>query len=244
MSDIIPQDTLQGNLIPETTFIYKLIDPETQEIRYVGKANDPQKRLKQHIAHSQNQAKGTYIGYWIASLRKRGLKPLLEIIEEVSFAIWQERELYWINHYIQHGHNLVNTYFGGKGVGMVPPEVRAKMALARTGKKRSPEAVAKLIASKTGMKYKPISEEGRRNMGNSRRGMKYPPEFGAKVAATKKGKKRDKPMSEEWRHNLGNATRGKKQSPEHVAKRIESRLRTLAMRNSPPDTPSLWPHDG
>lgn len=245
------------DIIPQTTFIYKLIDPETLEIRYIGKANDPADRLKQHIAHSQNQSKGTYVGYWIASLYKRDLQPLLEIIEEVPFAIWEARELYWIEWHLQHGHPLTNTYFGGKGVGMVPPAVRAKMAAAQTGKKRSPAAIEKFIAKKTGMKYKPWSEETRRNVGNSRRGRKYPPEFGAKVAAAKKGKKRVAPMTEEWRHNLGNATRGKKQSPEHIAKRTAPRpskkhspearanisrakKRANAMKRNPPDAPTLF----
>lgn len=43
--DIVSPHT-QNN---STTFIYCLRDPETQLIRYVGKANDPQIRLVRHL---------------------------------------------------------------------------------------------------------------------------------------------------------------------------------------------------
>lgn len=255
MDSILPDDSA-GNLIPESTFIYRLRDPETQEIRYVGKANNPEDRLKQHIAHSQNQAKGTHAGYWIASLRKRGLTPLLEIIEEVPFSLWQERELYWINHYLQLGHPLTNTYFGGVGVGMVPPEVRAKMAASHTGKKVPREVVEKSAASRRG---RTLSPEQKAKLSAAKAGKPGPPqspESRAKVSASKVGKKRE-PFSEEWRRKLGDVTRGKKQSPEHIAKRAVARRgkplsaeqranvslgkkRANAIRNNPPNAPTLW----
>jgi predicted GIY-YIG superfamily endonuclease len=34
---------------PDKTYIYGLADPTTKEIRYVGKADDPQARLSQHL---------------------------------------------------------------------------------------------------------------------------------------------------------------------------------------------------
>ena len=238
MTDIIPQEPPHGNT-PATTFIYKLLDPETLEIRYVGKANNPDDRLKQHIAHSRHQAKETHAGYWIASLWKRGLKPILEIIEEVPFAIWEARELYWIEWHLQHGHPLTNTYFGGKGVSMIPPETREKMRKAHLGKKPTPEQIAKRASAMRGMKYKPMSEESRRNIGNAHRGLKLSKEAREKVAASKRGKKRV-PFSEEWHRKHRDAMLGRKQSPEHVAKRTEATKRTKAMKRNPPNLPSLW----
>jgi hypothetical protein len=45
--------------------IYGLFDPRTGELRYVGKARDPQKRLKGHLAARRR----TPVYDWIGALR-------------------------------------------------------------------------------------------------------------------------------------------------------------------------------
>jgi hypothetical protein len=54
-----------------TTFIYILVDPRNDHVRYVGKSNNPIGRYSSHIAcryktHSRN---------WIKSLLNVGQKP-------------------------------------------------------------------------------------------------------------------------------------------------------------------------
>lgn len=97
------------------TKIYVLKCPDTKEVRYVGKSNNPEQRLKAH----NNKARdiGTYKRNWINKLRVDGKKPIFEIIEEVDIAIWKEKEKYWINYYLAQGAKLVNSLNDiGKGL--------------------------------------------------------------------------------------------------------------------------------
>lgn len=104
--------SVYGNM--KTTFIYKLIDPETNEVRYVGKSNNPKRRLAAH--YNKARYRPTHKFNWIKALKDKGLKPILEVIEEVSIDLWKGREKFWIKFYKQEGHNLTNYTQGGDGL--------------------------------------------------------------------------------------------------------------------------------
>lgn len=94
--------------------IYKLIDPITNEIRYVGKTkNVLSKRYNEHIYRAK-QGHDSHVYCWIRKLLKNNLKITIELIEECAEENWEEREKYWISYY----PNLTNiskggvTYFG------------------------------------------------------------------------------------------------------------------------------------
>lgn len=93
-----------------TTYIYGLIDPETGEMRYVGKSDNPKVRYQYHLADKNTNPHKTA---WISGLSKRGLKPKLVIVEETNQKQWEERERYWIKHYRDAGAPLVNILEGG-----------------------------------------------------------------------------------------------------------------------------------
>jgi len=59
----------------KTTNIYVLIDPETNQIRYVGKANNVSERYRAHL----NKARKHQIHKknWIESLKRKKLKPII-----------------------------------------------------------------------------------------------------------------------------------------------------------------------
>ena len=97
------------------THIYVLKCPITNEVRYVGKTNNPSERYKNHLNKCRDG--GTYKHNWINSLRKIGLKPIFEIIDEVDIKEWKEKEKYYIKHYRDEGCNLVNHTDGGDGLG-------------------------------------------------------------------------------------------------------------------------------
>lgn len=96
------------------TFIYILRCPKSGEIRYVGKSNDPKKRVYAHAR--KDKTASTHKINWIQSLKRDGLQPKLEIIEEVDVQEWKEREKYWIKYYKENGAKLTNYCAGGEGL--------------------------------------------------------------------------------------------------------------------------------
>lgn len=90
-------------------FIYSLSNPTTGEIRYVGKANDVNKRLKSHIYDSKTR--NTPLYNWIRKLISNGLMPVINIICECDN--WQERERQIIKEYRGKGFRLLNVAEGG-----------------------------------------------------------------------------------------------------------------------------------
>lgn len=110
----------------EKTFIYILIDPRTNEVRYVGKSNNPKKRLfAYHIP--QSKLKRTHKECWIYSLINKNLSPILKIIEETDLNNWCDREKYYIKHYLESGCNLVNATDGGDSYNFTD-ETRQKLS--------------------------------------------------------------------------------------------------------------------
>lgn len=92
------------------TFIYSLEYP-TGEIKYIGKSNNPGKRLKRHLIEAKWRNKNDR-DKWLNSLPE---KPTLKIIEKVNYSEWQSKEIYWIKFYIDKGFKLVNGTDGGEG---------------------------------------------------------------------------------------------------------------------------------
>lgn len=91
------------------TFIYGLFSDKDKVIRYVGKSDNPEYRLKRHI-YQRNDSK-THKNYWIKNLLKNNEKLLYEILEIVDYNEWSEKEKEWISKF----DNLVNTSEGGLG---------------------------------------------------------------------------------------------------------------------------------
>lgn len=95
------------------TYIYTLSDPITQEVRYVGKTINPKQRKHNHSNISRD--KGTHKRNWINLLKKQGLKPNFEIIDQVEND-WKFWEKYWIAQFKSWGFNLCNYTLGGDGL--------------------------------------------------------------------------------------------------------------------------------
>ena len=72
----------------DTTFIYALLDPRDNSVRYVGKADDPYRRYCEHLKENYDSHKCR----WIKVLMGMGLLPIRQILEECDCSIWQERE--------------------------------------------------------------------------------------------------------------------------------------------------------
>lgn len=96
------------------TYIYLLVDPVSKEVRYVGKANNPQRRYAQHTGAYELQ-KPTHKNHWIKSLQAAGREPELHIYAECEGEEWSEAERETIRLYKSLGARLTNLDEGGKG---------------------------------------------------------------------------------------------------------------------------------
>jgi len=95
-------------------YIYVLIDPRDNQIRYVGKTNNIKTRLTEHCT-PRNLKNNTYKVNWIRSVLNYNLRPILKVIEQCDESNWQEREIYWIKYYRDLGYDLTNATEGGEG---------------------------------------------------------------------------------------------------------------------------------
>jgi group I intron endonuclease len=94
----------------KTIYIYKLIDPITNNVRYVGKTNNLVRRFSAHLKRSKTNK--YHSARWINSLLNKDLKPILEIIEVCDETNWEEREIFWIDYYRER-YDLTNILDGG-----------------------------------------------------------------------------------------------------------------------------------
>jgi group I intron endonuclease len=93
--------------------IYKLTDPETNEIRYVGRTCQKlENRLKKHLRANDKSHRTN----WIKSLVNKGIEPKISLIcETTEFSDCCELERFYIIKYKNLGFKLVNMTDGGDG---------------------------------------------------------------------------------------------------------------------------------
>jgi hypothetical protein len=139
-----------------TVSIYGLVDPRTQQIKYVGKTNQSLgKRLSQHVHHYGVKRRNRQ-SCWIANMLKNGVKPEIVEIEQTDETSWQEAEIFWIAYFRSIGADLKNWRQGGLG---------------STGRKLSESHKQKLREFSTGRKH---SETSKKLMSEKKKGIKHP----------------------------------------------------------------------
>lgn len=105
-------DGAQVRKTADKTAIYGLVDPVTNEIRYVGKANCPTSRLKGHLSQAKRRGK-TAKEKWLNSLNKL---PQIVILGYCSDSQWPELEIRWIELCGDMNASLTNIGKGGEGM--------------------------------------------------------------------------------------------------------------------------------
>jgi len=153
-----------------TTFIYALCEPNSRTVRYLGKSNSPQRRLKQHMSVSSKCA--SLLGAWLRELISRNEVPNLVVLSEISIELWKKEEKLFIRAGRVLCMNLVNSTDGGEGVTMTP-QTRAKIAAAHLGRKHSPATKTKLSAIKLGRKLPPFTAEHKARIGLANAGKNH-----------------------------------------------------------------------
>ncbi len=166
------QPAVRESGYPSVTHIYALQDIATRAVFYIGKANNPTKRLTQKY-HPDVRArlKSTLC-----------TQVILEEIHAKNGTIctgdWLPREEFWIQHYKRTGALLLNKNNGGGGVSYHTPEARAKsvrplygrpatekireaarqMGLRQRGRKHTAEEIDKQRRAVTGKPKPPRTE--------------------------------------------------------------------------------------
>lgn len=141
------------------SFIYGLSSTNNPElIRYIGKANNPHKRLITHL--SKSKSKKTYRDKWIFSELKKGNSINIKILlckPESEIYNW-EKEI--IKLYKSFGAKLVNGNEGGLGGTNPTKEVREKMRQSKLGKAiHTDESKQKLREINLNRGYRPMLKQ-------------------------------------------------------------------------------------
>src|SRR6266852_11791 len=87
--------------------VYVLIDPRDDVVRYVGITDQTtNRRLNQHLKCTDGNNEKSE---WINALMAVGMKPKIKTIEEgLTLQEANERETYWIKHYLTENTPITN----------------------------------------------------------------------------------------------------------------------------------------
>lgn len=119
------------------TYIYGLNGPDGHT-RYVGKAQDVNQRLNQHLSPSQLRHK-TKKNSWLKNLLAKGHNPELVILSEIDDTLADQEERRIISLLKDCGCDLTNGTDGGDGGAITDPEAKERIRQAHLGRKASEE---------------------------------------------------------------------------------------------------------
>ena len=86
-------------------FIYSLIDPRTNEVKYIGRSKDPKNRLFTHINESRTRSSSKDL--WIKELMQEGYVPELFVVD-FFYTELDKWEIFYIHLFKTWGFNLLN----------------------------------------------------------------------------------------------------------------------------------------
>lgn len=175
------------------TCIYALVDPRSEEVKYVGKSNNPKRRLRDHIKgfgvrHNLDKKR------WLDELLSLGLEPKITILERCDLSSWQEREVFWIAEMRKLGSPLTNRSNGGAGLGAHTKRTSRAIAIALSGKKLTDKHRANVSSALKGRKFSrahreaiSVAAKGKVMTGMAARGVTRPRWIGVKISEAKTG---------------------------------------------------------
>jgi hypothetical protein len=105
---------------PVVVEIYALRCPDTNEVKYIGKANCSELRFKSHLRETRRQ---TPLYKWIKSLAEQSKVPVMTVERVVPFSEWEKAEVDEIKRY--GIESLLNVARGGNQP-ECPREIRAE----------------------------------------------------------------------------------------------------------------------
>lgn len=213
--------------------IYGLVDPDTLQIRYIGKAKNLVIRITNHFKESKLKYI-THKNNWIKFLLSSNKFPKIIILEKCTEESLNKCEIKWIKFYREQGANLTNGTDGGDGGRLVGNSLE-KMRKSKTGTKLSSETRLKMsIAQKgriSGMAGKTHSCKTKALLSLIHTGRKFTDESRLKMSKAKKGKF----VSEGAKINMSIAHKGKEFSQttkDKMSKNMQGNKRKLGYKES------------
>ncbi len=225
--------------------IYGLYDPRNDELRYIGKANDLDRRLWQHINDAKNGQK-TYRSDWIRSLLELNVIPAIKLLEQSTENAWQEDEKAWIAKIKKEGGRLTNLTEGGDGLVGYSHSEETKEKISQTniesgivppnwkGRTQSPEHIRKRVEARQRADNYGHTEESRKNISEGRKGKnlgntnslgyRHTEEWKEEASKRTKGENNPmfgKPLSDEAKQRISKKNKGKKRTEEQKKRMSE-----------------------
>lgn len=109
------------------TFIYGLICPLEDVVRYIGKSVEPEKRFIAHVGAALRKEYNHHTARWIRKLDEQGLRPKLVVLQTVlPGQDWRQVERQWIENAKASGWPITNSTAGGEGLDYIDPEAKAR----------------------------------------------------------------------------------------------------------------------
>ncbi len=92
----------------DEVYVYFLIDPRTNIVRYVGLSRNPENRFNGHRSTATNKL----VRQWVSELKRQGLRPIEKIVRKCAGygegTKWERR---WISRLAKrHGKLLLNIF--------------------------------------------------------------------------------------------------------------------------------------
>jgi hypothetical protein len=212
--------------------IYGLIDPRTDEVRYIGKSTSGLNRPKQHTMPSILK-RTSHKTNWIRSLLVDGLVPIIRVLESFTDTeCLEDAEMFWISQGKGMGWELTNLTKGGGGtVGWHHyEETKQRLRAVHSGKsyhvtKHGPDTRARISAAHLGRKH---TDEARRNMRLAQLGKKHTIDHVTRQSESMKGVNTWTLGTTQSRETIEKRRAkliGKKPTPEAMVKAWETRRR-------------------
>jgi hypothetical protein len=203
---------ISGAYSATRNLVYGLVDPRTDEVRYIGKSEHGISRPRSHSRANALRIDGnSHKANWIRELQREGLEyriVVLDMLPDGDATGLYELEHYWISRGRASGWPLTNLNDGGPGQS---GHRKSEKTLAKLrDSMNSSLAVKEAQLNRRGKKqgpYPPRTAEHRERLRQSHLGKTLSPESRAKVGVASRGNK---------------YCLGKRQSPETRAKRSES----------------------
>jgi hypothetical protein len=117
-------------------YIYKLIDPTTNQIRYIGQTDNIKRRYNDHISSSLNKNSSSYNTHkssWVRKLVNNNSLPIMNIVDSCnSFEESNKLERIYVENLTNDGCRLTNSHVTDVTESSV--ETRNKISSSKKGK--------------------------------------------------------------------------------------------------------------